>query len=165
MSAKSRRRSATNSQKCGNRRNLNSRTQPLKQSLLVLSVSLLFAGCATSGGSSLHTMDLDGNGVISRGEFTDAVADLSFAMCDRNHDGFLDLEEWRSGEKGAAHDGLFRLRDMSRNGRISRQEARLAAEKNGSLNSLFTSVDANRDGVIDAAEARRYKSTLRAARR
>jgi Ca2+-binding EF-hand superfamily protein len=136
----------------------------LKQSILLLSASLLLAGCAGTG-SSFHTMDLDGNGVISRGEFTDAVADISFASCDRNHDGFLDLGEWRGGEKGAGNEALFRLRDMSRNGKISRQESRLAAEKNGSLVGLFASIDANRDGFIDSAEARRYQSVLKSASR
>jgi Ca2+-binding EF-hand superfamily protein len=130
----------------------------------LLSAGLFLAGCAATG-TSIHHMDLDGNGVISRGEFTDAVNDLSFAACDRNHDGFIDLNEWHASEKGAGNDALFRLRDMSRNGKISRQEARLAAEKNGSLASLFSAIDTNRDGFIDSAEARRYQATLKAARR
>jgi Ca2+-binding EF-hand superfamily protein len=110
-------------------------------------------------------MDLDGNGVVSRGEFTDAVADVSFATYDRNHDGFIELEEWRSVEKGNASDGLFRLRDLSRNGKISRQESRLAAEKNGSLAALFFAIDTNHDGFIDRNEARKYQSVLRSTRR
>ena len=110
-------------------------------------------------------MDLDGNGLISRGEFTDAVADVSFAAYDRNHDGFIELDEWRAVEKGSANDGLFRLRDLSRNGRISRQEARLAAEKNGSLAALFALIDTNHDGQIDRAEARKYQSVLRSTPR
>lgn len=110
-------------------------------------------------------MDLDGNGTISRGEFTDAVADVSFATYDRNHDDFIDAAEWRSVENSNANDGLFRLRDMSRNGRISRQEARLAAEKNGSLTGLFARIDTNRDGGIDRNEARQYQSVLRSTNR
>jgi Ca2+-binding EF-hand superfamily protein len=136
----------------------------LKQPLLLLSTSLLLAGCATTG-LPFSSMDLDGNGVISRGEFTDAVANASFAAYDRNHDGFIDLDEWRAAEKSSANDGLFRLRDLSRNGRISRQEARLAAEKNGSLAALFASIDTNRDGFLDRAEARNYQSVLRSAQR
>lgn len=104
-------------------------------------------------------MDHDGNGLISRGEFTDAVAEVSFRRLDRNGDGAVDLAEWRAVEGG--NDALFRLRDMSRNGRISWQEARLAAEKNGTLGALFSRIDTNRDGVIDPAEARRYQGTLR----
>lgn len=93
------------------------------------------------------------------------MADVSFASYDRNGDDFIDPEEWRAVEKGNANDGLFRLRDLSRNGRISRHEARLAAEKNGSLAGLFTTIDTNRDGGIDRTEARQYQAVLRAARR
>jgi Ca2+-binding EF-hand superfamily protein len=136
----------------------------VKQPLLLLSASLLLAGCAATG-TQFSSIDLDGNGVVSRGEFTDAVANASFAAYDRNHDGFIDPDEWRSAEKSGANDGLFRLRDLSRNGKISRQEARLAAEKNGSLGALFAAIDKNRDGFIDRAEARQYQSVLRATPR
>ena len=136
----------------------------MKQPLPLLLASLLLAGCATTGGQ-FSRMDLDGNGLISRGEFTDAVTEISFAAYDRNHDGFIDPEEWRAGEKGSANDGLFHLRDLSRNGTISRQEARLAAEKNGSLAALFDSIDTNHDGFIDRDEARHYQAALRAQQR
>jgi Ca2+-binding EF-hand superfamily protein len=132
----------------------------LKQRFILVSASLLLAGCAATG-SQFASMDLDGNGVISRGEFTDAVAAASFAVYDRNNDGVIDLEEWRAVEKTSANDGLFRLRDLSRNGKISRQEARLAAEKNGSLAALFAAIDTNHDGVIDRNEARAYQAKLR----
>lgn len=130
----------------------------MKHLLHLLPAGLLLAGCITTG-TNLQDMDLDGNGAISRGEFTDAVAGASFRATDRNGDGFVDLAEWRTAERG--DDSLFRLRDMSRNGRISPQEARLAAEKNGSLSAFFASVDTNRDGQIDRTEARRYQSSRR----
>ena len=114
---------------------------------------LLLAGCAVTS-SQFHVIDLDRNGVLSRGEFTDAVAEASFRACDRNGDDFISLGEWQSVEKGGGNDALFRARDMSRNGRISRQESRLAAEKNGALAAHFAVIDRNRDGVIDPAEAR-----------
>jgi len=136
----------------------------LIRSHLLLLAGLLCAGCATTGARPQH-LDLDGNAALSRGEFSDAVADVSFANYDRNGDNFIDLDEWRAVEKGNANDGLFRLRDLSRNGRISRHEARLAAEKNGSLAGLFTTIDTNRNGGIDRTEARQYQAVLRAARR
>lgn len=116
-------------------------------------------------GTRLENMDMDGNGAISRGEFSDAVADVSFNTYDRNGDDYIDPAEWRAVEKSEANDGLFRLRDMSRNGRISRHEARLAAEKNGSLAALFSNIDTNRDGGIDRNEARQYQAVLRSTRR
>ncbi len=119
---------------------------------------LLAAGCATTT-ANLQRMDHDRNGTISRGEFTDAVAEGSFRAMDRNGDGMVDLGEWRSAEGG--NEGMFRLRDMSRNGHISWPEARLAAEKNAALVGLFSRIDTNRDGAIDHVEARRYQSTLR----
>ena len=135
----------------------------MKYSPLLLSACLLAAGCAVTD-SQFEAFDLDHNGVISRGEFTDAIAMLSFQSYDRNHDGFIDLAEWRAVE-GAGNDTLFRMRDLSRNGKISRQEARLAAEKNRGLDALFSTIDANHDGVIDRAEARRYQGALKSARR
>ena len=125
----------------------------MKRLLTLLSAFLLLAGCAVTS-SQFHTIDLDRNGVLSRGEFTDAVADASFRACDRNGDGFIDLGEWHTAENGSGNDALFRARDLSRNGRISGQEYRLAAEKNGALAAHFAAIDRNRDGVIDPAEAR-----------
>ena len=133
--------------------NFTSSPLPLKRLFTLLSSVLLLAGCAVTS-SQFHIIDLDRNGVLSRGEFTDAVADASFRACDRNGDGFISLGEWQAVEKGGGSDGLFRARDLSRNGKISPQEYRLAAEKNGALAAHFSAVDRNRDGVIDAAEAR-----------
>lgn len=133
--------------------NFTSSPLPLKRLFTLLPSVLLLAGCAVTS-SQFHTIDLDRNGVLSRGEFTDAVADASFRAYDRNGDGYITLGEWQSVEKGGTNDALFRARDMSRNGRISPQESRLAAEKNGALAAHFSAIDRNRDGVIDAAEAR-----------
>jgi Ca2+-binding EF-hand superfamily protein len=132
---------------------------PFSAALLLTASALFLTGCA-SGPSNFGEMDLDHDGRISRGEFTDAVAEISFAAADRNHDGFIDLAEWRAAESGG-NDALFRARDLSRNGRISPQESRLAAEKNGSLAALFSAIDTNRDGFIDRDEARHYRSKLR----
>ena len=125
----------------------------MKRLISSLSAVLLLAGCAATS-SQFHTIDLDRNGVLSRGEFTDAIADASFRVCDRNGDGFIALGEWQSVERGSGNDALFRARDMSRNGRISRQESRMALEKNGALAARFSSFDRNRDGVLDPSEAR-----------
>jgi Ca2+-binding EF-hand superfamily protein len=125
----------------------------VKSLLALIPTALLLAGCAVTS-SQFHTIDLDGNGALSRGEFTDAVADASFRAYDRNGDDFITLAEWQSLESGGGNDALFRGRDMSRNGRISRQEYRLAAEKNGSLASHFAAYDRNRDGMLSATEAR-----------
>lgn len=131
----------------------------LKTCLVPLFAVLLLAGCA-GGPSNFGEMDHDRDGRLSRGEFTDAVAELSFAQAERNHDGFIDLEEWRTAEAGG-NDALFRARDLSRNGRISSQEARLAAEKNGSLAAVFNRIDTNRDGFLNRDEARGYRANLR----
>lgn len=125
----------------------------MKRLLTLFPALLLLTGCAVTS-SQFHTIDHDRNGVLSRGEFTDAVADAAFRASDRNGDGFITLGEWQSMEKSSGSDALFRARDLSRNGRISPQESRLAAEKNGTLNAYFSSYDRNRDGAIDATEAR-----------
>jgi Ca2+-binding EF-hand superfamily protein len=99
--------------------------------------------------------------MISRGEFTDAIASLSFRTYDRNRDGMIDLDEWRAVERGTGNEALFRMRDLSRNGKMSIPEARLAAEKNRGLNALFNTIDVNRDGYIDRGEARQYRPAAR----
>ncbi len=131
----------------------------MKTCIIPLFASLFLAGCA-GGPSNFREIDLDHDGRASRGEFTDAVAQISFAAADRNGDGFIDLEEWHRTESTGS-DGLFRARDLSRNGRISSQEARLAAEKNRSLAALFNAIDANRDGFLDRNEAHGYRAKLR----
>jgi Ca2+-binding EF-hand superfamily protein len=136
----------------------------LKRLAPLFATFLLVAGCANSS-PHFQTMDLDRDGVLSPGEFSDAVADASFAKYDRNGDHVIDRNEWLSAEHGPGAEALFRARDLSGNGRISPQEARLAAEKNQTLNNLFTSVDTNRDGVLDRDEARAYQRTAKKAAR
>jgi Ca2+-binding EF-hand superfamily protein len=92
-------------------------------------------------GARIMAMDKDGDGKVSRAEFTGIPA--NFDRFDTNKDGFLDKDE---AAKGAAA-GLQALRDMDTNGdgKLSRDEFKGPAAR-------FDQLDANKDGFISFDE-------------
>ncbi|MDF2117739.1 EF-hand domain-containing protein [Roseiarcaceae bacterium H3SJ34-1] len=118
--------------------------------------SALAAGNRPDISQMLANADENGDGKISRGEFTDARARL-FARIDRNGDGFLSKDDVPQGLFGRRRGGerlqqAITMLDKDGDGRISRDEF-----VNGP-GLLFDRADANHDGVVDAREL----ATLRA---
>ena len=140
--------------------------------LVVSLVALSLSGCAAVARKALAAgnrpdisqmlanADENGDGKISRAEFTDARARL-FARIDRNGDGFLSKDDMPQGLLGRRRGGdrmqqAMTMLDKNGDGRISRDEF-----VNGP-GLLFDRADTNHDGVIDARELAAFRAVIAA---
>jgi Ca2+-binding EF-hand superfamily protein len=141
---------------------------------MVSVIALSLSGCAAvarkalaAGGKPnisqlLANADENGDGKITRAEFTNARARL-FAKLDRNGDGFLSKDDVPQGLLGRRRGGdrmqqAMAMLDKNGDGRISREEF-----VNGP-GLLFTRADSNHDGVIDAQELAAFRAAAAARR-
>lgn len=125
------------------------------------SPGLLSMPTSHSAEGFLALYDTDGDGKVSRAEYDEDRA-AQFARSDRNHDGELDREEYAA---------EYRARIDARAAELDKREDRQAHVRFGVLDTdkdrkmtfveyqasgkrLFDTADRNRDGVIDAADAR-----------
>lgn len=116
--------------------------------------------CPTKGGMMQH-MDKDGDGAISKQEFT-AFHEEKFKALDVNQDGKITNEEMASlhhgmhGDNKTAHqmnfERHFDAADTNHDGALSKEEAR---EGMPMLFARFDEKDANKDGKISKDEVMR----------
>jgi uncharacterized protein (TIGR03067 family) len=106
------------------------------------------AESAQSGGDAppkgIGFIDTDGDGSISRGEWTKFKQ--TFSRLDADKDNSLSSDELQA--TGGAAELLMKLGDLSGDGKISRVEW-------GKLAQSFARLDANRDSTLDLAELKK----------
>ena len=95
------------------------------------------------GGGMMMRADTNGDGSISRAEFT-AQAEARFARMDKNGDGFITADEM--GGKGGRGGGRLMAADTDHDGKVSHAEFTAMAA------ARFARMDANNDGEITADE-------------
>ena len=114
-------------------------------------------------GKMLQNADENGDGAVTRAEFSDARNKM-FSRLDRNGDGYFSKDDMRHGLLGRRAGGgnrmaqMMALFDKNGDGRISRDEF-----INGPAVS-FDRADSNHDGVIDAGELKAFRSAVAARR-
>lgn len=111
-------------------------------------------------GQLLLRADLNGDGRITRAEYTQARAQL-FDRLDRNKDGVVDQSDAPRGllrrrAGGERMDQLREYMDTNGDGRVTREEF-----VNGPT-PMFDHADANGDGVIDQAELAAFREAAAA---
>jgi Ca2+-binding EF-hand superfamily protein len=111
-------------------------------------------------GEKLLREDTNKDGIISFAEIT-AAESAHFKAQDANNDGKLTGEEMRPRGRGMRAMGGMMLRqaDTNQDGKVSRDEMRAQADQR------FDRMDANRDGLIDAAEMEAMRGPGRGAGR
>ncbi len=101
------------------------------------------AAVPSQPGARIMAMDKNGDGKVSRAEYTGAAA--LFDRLDANGDSFLDKEEAAEGPKVMLE--LLRSMDSNGDGKLSRDEFRGPPER-------FSQLDADNDGFVTLDEVR-----------
>ena len=111
----------------------------------------------------LQKADTNGDGIVTRAEFT-AARDRLFTRLDRNGDGYLTKDDApprlaarRKGQGSGLAQAMAML-DKDGDGRVSR------AEFVDGPGLIFQRADTNHDGVVDAAELAAFRSAVTARR-
>ena len=105
------------------------------------------------GGGMMMRADTNGDGNISRTEFT-AQAEARFARMDKNGDGFITADEM-NGRGGRGPGGGLMSADTDQDGKISR------AEFMAQSSERFAKLDANGDGQISGDEMKAMMERMR----
>jgi hypothetical protein len=127
----------------------------MHKSVLLLPLALFFGACSTMG-PNFKNADVNHDRKLSKQEFTDGVVEVMFPKYDTNGDGVVVLAEWQAAE-GKGNNKFFSDRDLNKDGKVTKAEARKSASNGPRLAALFTEVDVNADGYITVTEIEAYK--------
>ena len=131
----------------------------LRSGFLLPLLAVAVTGCATTApktvplGQRFKMADTDGDGRVTRAEFTDFLIEDAFLRYDRNHDGFVTEEEYVAGGGTAAN---FRKINTSGTGKATLAEARASKVIRDTMAVPFDEADVSRNGAVTLEEYQAY---------
>jgi Ca2+-binding EF-hand superfamily protein len=99
--------------------------------------------------------DVNGDGYLDVNEYV-ANTIYVFKQTDRDHDGYISMQEWSAAHPDQGADG-FKAVDRNGDGKIS------VGEAVGAKMIVFFDIDANRDGAVTIEELLAYERAVPAA--
>jgi Ca2+-binding EF-hand superfamily protein len=126
--------------------------------LLLTAVASTLTSCQTKPPvqpDRFGAADVNKDGVLSRTEVNHYFAAEVFVARDTNHDGKITREEWNP-VMNAKDRKKFDAIDANKDGVVTLEEAKAAAEANNTFAAEFKVADSNKDGVISREEAKAF---------
>jgi Ca2+-binding EF-hand superfamily protein len=130
--------------------------------LFLAAATVLLTGCATtpeSGNAALmkrfQQADADGDGRVSRGEFTDFLITESFANYDKGRKGYVTVEEFTA---GGGTPQTFRRIDRDGNGRVTLADAKASKVVRDQFVQPFDAADTGGTGYVTFEEFVAYRA-------
>ena len=130
---------------------------PSLAGLSAYGLAALLAGCASN--SPLAKLDTNRDGSASPAEFEIHMKKEVFTRIDTNNDGKVTKVEWRQFNPKVS-DSRFRKTDTDRDNSISRTEADVMFDQEGSLKKLFTAIDTDKSGGLSPGEVADFRSKV-----
>jgi len=131
----------------------------LLRSALPLTAILLSACQSTppapAGPDRFAMADVDKDGELTRGEWSDYVVGGIFADRDTNGDGAITKLEWNP-QITPDENKLFNDRDANKDGKVTLAEARTYARRSGTYSGDAREADKNGNGTVNRKEALAY---------
>ena len=111
-------------------------------------------GCATTGSkvSQSTTLDLNGDGRISKAEYAQARLQRAFKRLDVNGDKKITLEEWKKVDKSPEAEKNFRALDENGDQYISLAEFLDLVPKHSNLDEVISRMDLDADNYLSDNE-------------
>ncbi len=145
---------------------------PLPAISLLLALVAVVAGCATSSTPPAQSfangaevrfrkLDANGDGKVTRAEFSAGYADRLFGIYNRQPDGAITKAEWDAVERANSNqaEGAFRALDRDHDGKLTRDELSRGPRRDAVVNRVFDRIDKNHDGVLTLEESRAFAVT------
>ncbi len=128
--------------------------------LLLATAAIMLPGCVTqpqSGNAPLMNLfkqaDANGNGQVSRKEFTDFLIAEAFANYDKNKDGFVTLAEWTAG--GGTREAFLAM--GGRSGKLTLAQVQSSKVAQNQMALPFDQADTSKSGYLTLEEFVAYR--------
>lgn len=124
---------------------------------LAIGLAGILAACTNAG--RFQEADPNGDGYSSHDEFTAYMKREVFAIADQNSDGQVTEAEWKAFNPESERREFVRA-DRDGSGGVSRSEADVAFDREGTLDRLFDRIDTDGSKTLSKEELSAFKAKV-----